>query len=239
MSGSFSYNTVTVQRMNSTTPSLKVQSLTIDRDDQQEYFVGDLVQHRSGAEYKILRMTNQVTLPSRVFWVSRVRRDQGYTDFQGGYKVREEQQQQQPGGLIMNMTQKLNTNNIVTAITTSLKHSKDVAIANQKGTAILTVLRTTIQENPLVPANLRALVEDSPYSDFILGLLLNVAAQAFSDNKTIIKAAKAANLVGSYDLANRFNQLETFIESTITSVMEPFNKVKTILEDEETSVNND
>ncbi len=130
----------------------------------------------------------------------------------------------------MNMTDKINATNRTAAFKNTMKQSKDVAIANQKGTAVLTALRTAIAQTPLVPGFIKELVAHEKYGDFILGVTINVAAQSFTDNHTIQKAARAANLVGTYDMSNEFNQIEMLIESTLTSLLAPFNDLGDVLE---------
>ena len=224
MAGSFSNNVVRVRLLDSG----QVAVFRIDDQEEQEYFVGDILllsqEWHSASQAQVLGMGNR----------SMSELDRLNTLYITAIDTSNRTiNKPKSGGSNMNVSKSLNTSKVVEAAKATIKQSKDIAITVQKGKAVLTALETLINELPLVPQAVKDIIGNEKYGDLILGMLINTAALTFSDNQTIVKAAKSANFVGSFTFASEFTMVEEFIENSLTKVLAPLNLVEKVMTEEE------
>lgn len=119
-------------------------------------------------------------------------------------------------------TRKVNTMTKLDTATASAKDAattiKDAVIKMQTGRAVMTTLKTTLKESGMVPITITPFLE-TPYSDLAISLLLKVLADTFTDSEIIQKAAQDTVFVSSVDFSDKFTQIQSLIEATLTKAI--------------------
>lgn len=90
----------------------------------------------------------------------------------------------------------------------SLTESKDVIIQTQKGKAIITSIKTSLLEADFISDKIKVLIKKDGYSDFAIGLALEIIANTFTDSTIIRKAAQEAALEGTIRFSDKFDFIE-------------------------------
>ena len=109
----------------------------------------------------------------------------------------------------------MKTKNIFENGKKSLSDTKKTIIKVKQGKAVITAMKTTLKELPVIPDNVKVLLELDGYSDLIIGLLLNIAASTYTDSEIIKQAAKDANFVGAIEFSDKFTFIEDIVKTTI------------------------
>jgi len=122
---------------------------------------------------------------------------------------------------------------VVSSTKVALTEAKDVAVKFQKGSAVIIAIKTAIFESDMVPDKVKALVEaGNGVSDLIIGLVLQVVAETFTESEVIQEAAKAANFSGAVSASSEFTMIQDAIENIVGSAVGKVN-FKTFKDEEE------
>lgn len=106
--------------------------------------------------------------------------------------------------------------NVIKNTKEAMTDAKDVAVKYQKGAAVITAIKSAINESNLVPDSVKKLVNaGNGISDLIIGVVLQVASETFTESEIIQDAAKAANFAGAVSTSIEFTMIQDIIEKVV------------------------
>ena len=134
--------------------------------------------------------------------------------------------------------QDMKKSNLMANTKEAMTEAKNAAIKFQKGAAVITAIKTALNESDLIPESGKMLIAaGGGITDLIFGLLLQVSAETFTDSKIIQDASKSANFAGAISTSIGFTAIQDLIEKIVGSAVVSINK-KTVKETPEADTTN-